>query len=164
MAGRLPLPRKNGTKIRVHFFDNLYPHENIIRNKKNFHRWTKKIPAKQHRANQPRWSESGLIWLCCLAGNFFVHRWNFFLMLIIFSYGERVSKKCTLIFVPFFPGKGILPATCGRFGPGGLNWLCCLAGRFYALVSRILKKIFLESLKHTRSSYEGLIYWRNTFI
>ena len=34
-------------------------------------------------------------------------------MLIIFSYGERVSKKCTLIFVPFFLGKGSLPATCG---------------------------------------------------
>ena len=37
-----------GTKIRVHFFETLSPYENIMSIKKKFHRWTKKLPAKQH--------------------------------------------------------------------------------------------------------------------
>ena len=53
VAGRLPLPRKNGTKIRVHFFETLYPYENIMSIKKKFHRWTKKLPAKQHSQISP---------------------------------------------------------------------------------------------------------------
>ena len=38
-----------------------------------------------------------------------------------------------------------------------LNWLCCLAGRFYAPFPMISKKAFLESLNHNRSPCEGLI-------
>ena len=34
VAGRLPLPGKNGTKIRVHFFETLYPYENKMSIKK----------------------------------------------------------------------------------------------------------------------------------
>ena len=36
VAGGLPLPIKNGTRIRVHFFENLYPYENIMSIKKKF--------------------------------------------------------------------------------------------------------------------------------
>ena len=42
--------------------------------------------------------------------------------------------------------------------PPGPNWLRCLAGRFYAQISRILKRIYLESLKQTHSYCVGLIY------
>ena len=38
-----------------------------------------------------------------------------------------------------------------------------VAGRFYAPFPRISCKTFLESLKQTRSSCKGLIYWRNNF-
>ena len=34
VARRLPLPRKNGTKIRVHSFETLYPYENKMSIKK----------------------------------------------------------------------------------------------------------------------------------
>ena len=53
VSGRLPLPGKNGTKIRVHFFETLYSYENIMSIKKKFHRWTKKLPAKQHSQISP---------------------------------------------------------------------------------------------------------------
>jgi len=53
VSGRLPLPGKNGTKIRVHFFETLYSYENIMSIKKEFHRWTKKLPAKQHSQISP---------------------------------------------------------------------------------------------------------------
>ena len=36
-----------------------------------------------------------------------------------------------------------------QFGLGGLNRLCCLTGIFYALVFRILKKLYLEFMKHS---------------
>ena len=65
VAGRLPLPGKNGTKIRVHFFETLYPYENVKSNKKNFHRWTKKIPAKQHSQIGPDGQNLG--WFGCAA-------------------------------------------------------------------------------------------------
>ena len=58
-----------------------------------------------------------------------------------------------------------LPATLpGQFSPSRLNWLCYLARIFYAPFSWISKKKFLESFKHTCSSCEYLIHWRNTFI
>ena len=50
------------------------------------------------------------------------------------------------------------------FRPRWLNWLCRLAGRFYAPFFRISCKTFLESLKQTRSSCKSLIYWLNIFI
>ena len=53
VAGGLPLPIKNGTRIRVHFFENLYPYENIMSIKKKFHQWTKKLPAKQQSQISP---------------------------------------------------------------------------------------------------------------
>ena len=46
----------------------------------------------------------------------------------------------------------------------GLNWLCCLARPSLALQSRISCKIFLESLKHTRSPCIGPISRPQSFI
>ena len=66
VAGGLPLPGKNGAKIRVHFFETLYPYENVKSNKKNFHRWTKKIPAKQHSQIGPDGQNQFETWKKCI--------------------------------------------------------------------------------------------------
>ena len=61
VTGRLPLPGKNITKIRVHFFETLYSYEHKMSIKKIFHRWTSELPAKQHSPNQPKWAETDVL-------------------------------------------------------------------------------------------------------
>ena len=63
VAGRLPLPGKNITKIRVHFFETLYSYEHKMSIKKIFYRWTSELPAKQHS----RFCPFGLVWAVLLS-------------------------------------------------------------------------------------------------
>ena len=48
VAGRLPQPLQNGTKLGVHFLETLYPYEYKMSIKKRFHKWTSELPAGVH--------------------------------------------------------------------------------------------------------------------
>ena len=61
VAGKLPLPGKNITIIRVHFFETLYSYEHKMSIKKKFHWRTSELPAKQHSPNQPKWAEAAVL-------------------------------------------------------------------------------------------------------
>ena len=60
-------------------------------------------------------------------------------------------------------GRAVLGNTADS-ACNGLNWLCCLARPSHALQSRISCKIYLESLKHTRSPCAGPIDHSCNFI
>ena len=64
---------------------------------KNFHHWSSELPASLHGPS----SLNGPHWPCTLACTSEDQWWKKFLMLILSSYGHKVSKKCTPNFVLF---------------------------------------------------------------
>ena len=112
VADGLPLPLQIATKIRVHFFESLYPYEHEMSIKIIFHCPVSELPARSNSQFGP----SRLDWPYCLAGNSETGRWKIFLMLVSCPYGYRLSKKCTLIFVAIRKGRGSPSATCALRG------------------------------------------------
>ena len=108
VAYGLPLPLRIATKIWVRFLESLYPCEHEMSIKKLFYHPVSELPAKSYSQFGP----SRLDWPYCLGGNSETGWWKFFFMLVSCSYGYRLSKKCTLIFVAIRKGRGSPSATC----------------------------------------------------
>ena len=112
VADGLPLPLRIATRIWVRFLESLYPCEHEMSIKKLFYHPVSELPAKSYSQFGP----SRLDWPYCLGGNSETGWWKFFFMLVSCSYGYRLSKKCTLIFVAIRKGRGSPTATCVIYG------------------------------------------------
>ena len=111
VADGLPLPLRIATKIWVRFLESLYPCEHEMSIKKLFYHPVSELPAKSYS----QFSPLRLDWPYCLGGNSETGWWKFFFMLVSCSYGYRLSKKCTLIFVAIRKGRGSPSATCASW-------------------------------------------------